>query len=114
MVTSAIAIDLHHLRLALSYICPDTDWSWLATITKRIAAQAQPKPRETSSGDQRTALRARDRTHGPSGQQFWRRNLRITKADAFDYRDGLIIALLALVAVTPAHARGSAHRKTAT
>jgi hypothetical protein len=41
---SAIAIDLHHLRLALGYICPNIDWSWLLTITKRLAAQAPRKP----------------------------------------------------------------------
>jgi len=37
---SGIAIDLHHLRLALGYICPATNWSWLATIIKRIGARA--------------------------------------------------------------------------
>src|SRR5260370_20496106 len=34
---SGIAIDLHHLRLALRFICPATDWTWLAIIIKRIA-----------------------------------------------------------------------------
>jgi hypothetical protein len=36
-----MAIDLHHLRLALRFICPTTDWSWLLTITKRIATTAR-------------------------------------------------------------------------
>jgi len=43
---SGIAIDLHHLRLALGYICPVTNWTWLATITKRIRAAAKPRPQK--------------------------------------------------------------------
>ena len=39
-----IAIYLHHLWLTLRYICPSEDWSWLLTISKRIAAQAKQKP----------------------------------------------------------------------
>jgi len=40
---TAIAIDLHHLRLALGYICPSMDWSWLLTIAKRHTTQAPRK-----------------------------------------------------------------------
>jgi hypothetical protein len=40
----SIAIDLDHLRGALQLICRDTDWSWLLTITRRIAATAPPNP----------------------------------------------------------------------
>jgi hypothetical protein len=40
----SISIDLNHLRGALKLICPSVDWSWLLTITKRIAAAA---PRTT-------------------------------------------------------------------
>jgi integrase/recombinase XerD len=36
----AISIDLDHLRGALKLMCPGVDWSWLLTITKRIAAGA--------------------------------------------------------------------------
>ena len=39
-----IAIYLYHLWLTLRYICPSEDWSWLLTISKRIAAQAKQKP----------------------------------------------------------------------
>ena len=39
-----LAIYLYHLWLALRYICPNEDWSWLLTIRKRIAAQAKPNP----------------------------------------------------------------------
>src|SRR5712671_7094676 len=38
-----LAVDLHHLRLALRLICPDRDWSWLLTIAKRIATSARQK-----------------------------------------------------------------------
>jgi len=37
---SSIVISLHYLQLAPRLICPDVDWSWLLTITKRIAAAA--------------------------------------------------------------------------
>ena len=40
----SVAIDLGLLRGALNLICPDTDLSWLRTITKKIAATA---PRKT-------------------------------------------------------------------
>ena len=39
-----IANYLYHLWLTLQYICPSEDWSWLLTISKRIAAQAKQKP----------------------------------------------------------------------
>jgi integrase/recombinase XerD len=93
---AAIAIDLHHLRLALGYICPSTDWSWLLPIAKRLATQASRKPKKhhQATGEQLYALgielmeravtNSKEATH-------------ITKVDAFDYRDGLLIALLALI-----------------
>jgi len=34
----SIVTSLHHLRLALRLIFPKEDWSWLLTVTKRIAA----------------------------------------------------------------------------
>ena len=39
----SIAIDLGFLRGALQLICPDTDLSWLLTITRRVAATAPQK-----------------------------------------------------------------------
>jgi len=93
---SAIAIDLHHLRLALRYICPNTDWSWLLTFTKRLAAQAPRKPERrhqvTSEQLYGLGIELMDRAVTNSGDA-----IAATKAHAFDYRDGLIIALLALV-----------------
>jgi integrase/recombinase XerD len=93
---AAIAIDLHHLRLALGYICPSMDWSWLLIIAKRLTTQAPRKHerRHQVTSEQLYALgielmeravtNSKEATH-------------ITKVDAFDYRDGLIIALLALI-----------------
>ena len=39
-----LANYLNHLQLALRYICPNQDWSWLLKIARRIATQAKPKP----------------------------------------------------------------------
>src|ERR1700691_3064573 len=39
----SLAADLGLLRGALKLICPDTDWPWLSTIIKRIAATAPRK-----------------------------------------------------------------------
>ena len=93
---SAIAIDLHHLRLALRYICPATDWSWLLTIIKRLGAQAPRRPK---------------RYHLVTSEQLYALGIEImdgavsrtndttdfAQACALEYRDGLIIALLALL-----------------
>ena len=35
---------IYHLWMILRYICPDENWSWLLTISKRISAQAKRKP----------------------------------------------------------------------
>ena len=43
---SSVVTTLHHLRLALRLVCPDVDWAWLLTITKRIAAAAPRKARK--------------------------------------------------------------------
>jgi integrase/recombinase XerD len=94
----AIANDLEPLRGALKLICPDTDWSWLLTIIKRIAALA---PREAQKYHQVTS----DRLY-LLGIELMNRAVadadaaeRIRKAHAFQYRDGLVIALLALIPV---------------
>ena len=92
----AIAIDLHHLRLVLGYICPNMERSWLLTVAKRLAAQAPRKPRKHAqvTSEQLYVLgielmeRAVDNSNAAG---------HITKVHAFDYRDGLIIAFLALI-----------------
>lgn len=92
---SGIAIDLHHFRLALRFICPTTDWTWLAVITKRIAAGGKPKPRKyhlvTSERLYTLGIELIDRAVAHAS-----RATDVPKADAFDYRDGLIIVFLAL------------------
>src|SRR6476660_8058615 len=40
---TTVVTALHMLRLALGLIYPETDWSWLKTIAKRINAQARPR-----------------------------------------------------------------------
>ncbi len=67
----SIVSSLPHLRPALRLICPKEDWTWLLTITKRIAAAA---PRSDAQRE-------------------------LSKATAMQYRDGLLIALLAAIAV---------------
>ena len=93
---TSLAADLGHLRDALKLICPNTDWSWLATIIKRIAVTA---PR--SAG--KYHLVTSDRLY-LLGVELMDRAVadadvaqRTDKALAFRYRDGLVIALLALI-----------------
>ena len=89
---AALANDLHLLRRALGYMCPGSDWAWLLPIAKRTAARAQPKPPRLHlvSSDQLYAL-------GIELMDEADKSDRIRKADAFQYRDGLIIALLAVI-----------------
>ena len=93
---TSLAADLGHLRDALKLICPNTHWSWLATIIKRIAVTA---PR--SAG--KYHLVTSDRLY-LLGVELMDRAVadadvaqRTDKALAFHYRDGLVIALLALI-----------------
>ena len=91
-----IAIYLYHLWLTLRYICPSEDWSWLLTIHKRVAAQAKPKPKKhhlvTSETLYSLGIELMDRatTNGDAAENM-------SNEQALDYRDGLIIALLALI-----------------
>jgi integrase len=94
---AGIVIDLHHLRLALRFICPTTDWSWLLTITKRLAATAPRRSRKyhlvTSERLYALGLDLMDTAiSNANGAE------EVSKSDAFQYRDGLIIVVLALFA----------------
>jgi integrase len=93
-----VAIDLDHLRGALKLICPGVDWSWLLSITKRIAAAAprrHPKYHLVTS-DHLYDL-GRELMDGAVAESDAARH--VSKALAFRYRDGLIIAFLALTPV---------------
>ena len=91
-----IVRNLRNLRLTLRYICPGEDWPWLLTIIKRIAAQAKQKPEKhhlvTSETLYALGIELMDRaiTKSKAAKKAY-------VAHAFDYRDGLIIALLALI-----------------
>lgn len=91
-----IAENLHRLRAALRLICLTSDWSWLLAIAKRIEAQAPPRPERhhlvTSERLYAVGIELMDRAMaGAVGRN------RPSKPQAFEYRDGLIIALLALI-----------------
>ena len=92
----SVAIDLGQLRGALNLICPDSDWSWLLTITKRIAAMAPRKPGKyhlvTSDRLYALGIQLMDYAIADAGTAT-----RTRMAHAFQYRDGLIIAFLALI-----------------
>jgi integrase/recombinase XerD len=91
-----VAIDLDHLRGALKLICPDVDWSWLLTITKRIAAAAPRRHQKCHlvTSDRLYALGLELMDVAVTDADAAKR---ISKAHAFQYRDGLIIALRALI-----------------
>jgi integrase len=92
----SVAINLDHLRGALKLICPGVDWSWLLSITKRIAAAAPRRPPKyhlvTSERLYALGLELMDGavTDADAAKHM-------SKAHAFQYRDGLIIALRALI-----------------
>jgi integrase/recombinase XerD len=93
---TSLGADLGHLRDALELICPNTDWSWLLTISKRIAVTAPHIAGRyhlmTSDRLYLLGIELMDRAvaDGEAAE-------RATKMQAFQYRDGLIIALLALI-----------------
>ena len=92
----SLAADLGHLRDALKLICPNTDWSWLLTIIKRIAATAPRRAGKyhlvTSDRLYLLGIELMDRAVADADVAQ-----RTDKAHAFQYRDGLVIALLALI-----------------
>ena len=92
----SIAIFLQSLRQILRHICPNQDWSWLLTITKRAAAQAKQRP---------------ERNHLVTSEVLYRLGMELMDSainndkvakkpymtDALIFRDGLMISLLALI-----------------
>jgi integrase len=92
----AIAIDLCNLRGALRLICPNTDWSWLLAIARRIEVTAQRKRPKyhlvTSDRLYALGIELMDRAvaDADTATRTW-------TSHALQYRDGLLIAFLALV-----------------
>jgi integrase/recombinase XerD len=93
---TTIVIDLDPLRGALMLICPETDWSWLLTVIKRIAAMAPRKAEKyhlvTSDQLYLLGIKLMDRAVADADAAE-----RIRKTHALQYRDGLVIALRALI-----------------
>lgn len=85
---------LYHLWYALKYICPDSDWSWLLDISKRIAARGKRKiPKHhlvTSEALYSLGIELMDGVIIVSKPT-------VTRMMQTAYRDGLMIALLALI-----------------
>lgn len=87
---------LDGLRGALRLICPGLDLAWLLTLTKRIKAAAPRKPQKYHlvTSDRLYALGIGLLDHAVAAAEGANP---VSKQQAFEYRDGLIIALLALV-----------------
>jgi integrase/recombinase XerD len=88
------SLYLYHLWLALRYLCPRNDWRWLLVISMRIKAQARPKPGKhhlvTSETLYKLGIRLMDDALAcGKPPTSWRVQT--------GFRDGLIIALLALI-----------------
>jgi integrase/recombinase XerD len=87
---------LHHLWMALRYLCPGEDWSWLSIIVKRVASQAKPKPEKyhlvTSETLYALGIRLMDAAIASANAAK-----NVSPRNAEGYRDGLIVALLALI-----------------
>ena len=92
----SIATELGNVRGTLNLICPDTDWSWLLTIIKRIAAMAAYKTGKyhlvTSDRLYTLGIELMDSAVADAAAAK-----RTCTSHAFQYRDGLIIAFLALI-----------------
>jgi integrase/recombinase XerD len=90
----SVAVDLYHLRGVLKLMNPSTDWSWLLTIAKRIEAAAPRKPGKyhlvTSDRLYALGIELMDGAIADAPECGRPKN-------AIQYRDGLMIALLALI-----------------
>ena len=89
-----ISIYLYHLWLVLKYIYPASDWSWLVTISARIAARGKKKRKKfhlvTSETLCALGIALMDGALS-SGKPVTASSVQTA------YRDGLIIAFLALI-----------------
>jgi integrase/recombinase XerD len=90
-----VAGQLRWLRGALRLLAPDRDWAWLLTIAKRIEARAEPRSKRhrLRTSDELFALGVQLMQEGAAAHEA---SGRVTTEAALTYRDGLIIALLAV------------------
>lgn len=93
---TSVASLLHTLRQVLGYMFPDRDWSWLKTVAKRIQAGAIPL-RDATRGVTSAELSAVGVALMADAEEEWFASDHVTLECAIQYRDGLIIALLAAV-----------------
>ena len=93
---TSIASLLHTLRLALRFLFPNCDWSWLKTVTKRIQATAMPRG-DGARGITSANLYAIGIALITTAEGQLLSSGEVNLDDALHYRDGLIIALLAAV-----------------
>ena len=106
-----LATYLYHLWLILRHICSNDDWSWLLTISKRIAAQAKRKPEQhhlvTSETLYKLGVDLMDRVVTrvrPNQRHLDHRCAAVSKR--------LYHCVPCNLAPAPPHAYGIAHRKT--
>jgi len=94
-IATSVAGQLRFLRGALRLLAAEQDWAWLLTIAKRIEARAErrSKRHRLRTSDELFALGFRLMQEGEAA---FEESGRITKDAALTYRDGLIIALLAV------------------
>jgi integrase len=93
---TSIASLLHMLRLALGFIFPHDDWSWLKTVQKRIQAIAIPRG-DGARGITSAELHAIGIALMTTAEDALLSSGEVTSNEALRYRDGLIITLLAVV-----------------
>lgn len=93
---TSIVIYLCHLQLTLRYLCPSENWTWLSRIANRIATQAKQRPAKyhqvTSEALYALGLELMD-----SAVDLGNLTNDVCSQQALRYRDGLLIALLALI-----------------
>jgi integrase len=93
---TSIATLLHMIRLALGYLFPQRDWSWLKTVAKRIKAGAIPRV-DPARGVMSAELYEAGIGLMTTAEDALISSGEVIPENALLYRDGLIIALLAVV-----------------
>ena len=93
---TSVASLLHMLQLALGFLFPNRDWSWLKTVAKRVHATAIPRG-DSARGITSADLYAIGIALIATAEDELLSSGKVTLDVALHYRDALIIALLAVV-----------------